>query len=481
MLLFQIRKSERAGLLVALRIEDLSEQAQLLVHGKRGDLIVRIFQRCQRLQPRRQATRQLLGHERRTVRAGRQVRELRRHLLHRIPAEKAHAGARDVAEVAARELEGCHGRVDGVQALKRHVAFTHAAPSGKKRHQELLPGEDFRVALAEIGQHAVDVAAEHRVRRDEEYLGGIQRAAMLVEQIRDALHEHRSLARPGDARHLQHRHVLVAHHGVLLALDGACDGLHVGRAPAGKRGEQQLVLDGHVRVEVGDEAVFLDFELAAQLEIHMDGAPVGHIGGRAHGLVVVHLGHGAAPIHDQAPVVLVRNARRTDIKLLGRSALLELQGDLREVGLAKQHLHRAQTLGLHGVGHIVGLDDVVHGHDIGVGLQDIVPGGEVHGQLLGHVLLVLGGLGRHSFHGGQRIATDLLQLAVGLTQVRLLGGEDGIVGSCLTRGRGATKVAPYGRGVGALLLFPRQGRPRSGRSCAVRPGRRCPRASSCAR
>ena len=169
------------------------------------------------------------------------------------------------------------------------------------------------------------------------------------------------------------------------------------------------------------------------------------------------------------------------IKLLGRSALLELQGDLREVGLAKQHLHRAQTLGLHGVGHIVGLDDVVHGHDIGVGLQDIVPGGEVHGQLLGHVLLVLGGLGRHSFHGGQRIATDLLQLAVGLTQVRLLGGEDGIVGSCLTRGRGATKVAPYGRGVGALLLFPRQGRPRSGRSCAARPGRRCPRASSCAR
>ena len=61
-----------------------------------------------------------------------------------------------------------------------------------------------------------------------------------------------------------------------------------------------------------------------------------------------------------------------------------------------------------------------------MGLQNIVPGGEVHGQLLGHVLLVLGGLRRHSFHGGHRIAADLLQLAVGLTQMRLLGGEDGI-------------------------------------------------------
>lgn len=80
-----------------------------------------------------------------------------------------------------------HGRIDGVQALKRHVIFARAATGGQKRHQELLPGEDFRIALTEIGQHAVDVAAEHRVRRDEEYLGGIQRAAMLVEQIRDAL------------------------------------------------------------------------------------------------------------------------------------------------------------------------------------------------------------------------------------------------------------------------------------------------------
>ena len=434
----------------------------------------------QRLQPRRQANGQLFGHERRPVRPGRQVRELRRHLLHRIPAEQAHAGARDVAEVAACELEGGHRRINGPQALKRYVALAHAAPGGKQRREELLPGENLRVALAEVGQHAVDVAAEDRIWRDEEYLGRIQGAAMLVEQIRDALHEHRGLARAGDARHLKHRHVLVAHDGVLLALDGSSDGLHMGRAPAGKRREQQLVLDGHIRIEVGDETVLFYFELAAQLQVHVDGAPIGHIGGGAHGLVVVHLGHRAAPIHDQAPVVLVRNARRADVELLGRMALLELQGDLREVGLAQKHFHGSQALGLHGVGHVVGLDDVVHGHDVGMGLQDVIPGGEVHGQLLGHGLLVLGGITRHGLHGGYRIAADLLQLAVGLAQVRLFGGEDGIRGLLPGRGRGTTKVALYGRGAGALLPFPRQGCPRSGRSCAARPGRRCPRSSSCA-
>ena len=35
---------------------------------------------------------------------------------------------------------------------------------------------------------------------------------------------------------------------------------------------------------------------------------------------------------------------------------------------------------------------------------------------------------RHGLHGGHRIAADLLQLAVGLAQVRLFGGEDGICG-----------------------------------------------------
>ncbi len=146
----------------------------------------------------------------------------------------------------------------------------------------------------------------------------------------------------------------------------------------------------------------------------MDDAPVGHVRRRPHGLVVVHLGHGAAPVHHEPAVVLVGDAGRADVEFLGRLALLELERDLREVGFAQKHLHSAQALGLHGVGHVVGLDDVVHGHDVGVGLQNVVPGGEVHGQLLGHGLLVLGRLGRHGLHSRHGIATDLLQLSVGL-------------------------------------------------------------------
>ena len=421
-----------------------------------------------------------------------QVIELRRHLRHRVAPEQAHPRGLDVAEVAALEGEPGHGLVDGLKALVGHVALPHAAAGGQKRRQELRPGEDFRVALAQIGQHPVDVAAEHRVRRDEEHLRGIQRPAVLVEQVGDALHEHRGLPRARHAGHLQHRHVAVAHHEVLLSLDGGRDGLHVGRTPPGERGQQQLVLNGHVGVEVADQARALDVELAPQLQVGVNSAPIGLVTHRAHDLVVVHLGHGTAPIHHEPAVVLVRHARRPDVELLGRLALAELQGDLREVGLAQQHFHDPQALGLHRVRHVVGLDDVVHGHDVGIGLQNVVPGGEVHGQLVGHILLVLGGCGGHDLHGGHRVAADLLQLAVHLGQMRLLGGEDG-VGAQVGGGGGHLQYAVLLR-FGFLLIQqsrPRFGArpcacgavrrecPRSGRSCAARPGRRCPRASSC--
>ncbi len=263
------------------------------------------------------------------------------------------------------------------------------------------------------------------------------------------------------------------HHGVLLALDGGRDGLHVGTATAGKRGQQQLVLDGHIAVEVGNQRVFFDFKLAAQLQIHVDGAPIGNIGGGTHSLVVVHLGHGTAPVNDEAPIVLIRDARRANVQLLGRLTGLELQHNLREIRLAQQYFHGAQTFGLHRVRHVVGLDDVVHSHDVGMGFQDVVPGGEVHSQLVGHVLLILRRLSRHGLHGSQRITADFLQLAVGFRQVRLLGGEHRIPSQLLNL-LGNVNRCPV------LFRRARQGCPRSDRSYAARPGRSCPPASSCA-
>ena len=69
--------------------------------------------------------------------------------------------------------------------------------------QELIPREAFGIALPRSGKHAFNVALEHRVRRDEEHLAGIEALALLVEQIRDALHEHRRLPAAGDAVHQQ--------------------------------------------------------------------------------------------------------------------------------------------------------------------------------------------------------------------------------------------------------------------------------------
>ena len=55
---------------------------------------------------------------------------------------------------------------------------------------------------------------------------------------------------------------------------------------------------------------------------------VGDIGGGAVFLVVIGFGHRRAPVHHEAPVVLVGDARIADVELFGGIARLELQDDL---------------------------------------------------------------------------------------------------------------------------------------------------------
>ena len=52
---------------------------------------------------------------------------------------------------------------------------------------------------------------------------GAQRVALLVQQVRNALQHDRGLAATRNAVDQQHGHVFVAHHLVLLALDGGRD------------------------------------------------------------------------------------------------------------------------------------------------------------------------------------------------------------------------------------------------------------------
>ena len=422
----QVAQGERALLLLVGGRDELAEDAQLLVGLEGLQLVERLVGAGHLLEPALQARVQLLAHERDAVRACGDAAELVGELADLVGGDETLLVHADVLEVVRVELERFDGPVDAGERGERHV-HAAAAPVGRKQAaRELVPGEAFRVALAQVGEHACDVMAEHRVRRDEEDLARIEAAALLVEEVGDALQEHRRLAAARDAAHQQHRHVLVAHDGVLLLLDGGRDGLHLRGALLRERRQQERVLNGDRGVEIGSQAVFLDVELAAQLEVGFDGAAVGHVRGAAVVLVVVGLGHGRAPVHHEAAVVLVQDAGGADVELLGLLPGLELQGDFGEVGLLEQKLHLGE-LGRVGVlRQVVPVDHAVHGREVRVGLHRVGVGGEVGRELLRHRLLVGRRLALRALHLAHEGAPDLLELRVGVREVALLLVEDGV-------------------------------------------------------
>ena len=135
----------------------------------------------------------------------------------------------------------------------------------------------------------------------------------------------------------------------------------------GQRLQKQRVLDGDGRVEVGAELVAGEVELPAQLEVDLDGLAVGNIGGGAVGLVVVGLGDGAAPVHDEVPLRLVRGARRAQVDV-AHASRLELEAHLGKVRLLEQQLHVPQLLDEYGIGAVVHVDEPVHGLELCHGL-----------------------------------------------------------------------------------------------------------------
>ena len=123
---------------------------------------------------------------------------------------------------------------------------------------------------------------------------------------------------------------------VLLALDGRGDGRELLGVVLLERAEKQRVLDGHGGVEVGVEHVARDVKLAAQQQVDGARAAVHLVGGGSHLLVVVGLGNGAAPVHDERALVLVGHARGANVDVARRTAGAHLERDLGEVGLAQQ-------------------------------------------------------------------------------------------------------------------------------------------------
>ena len=263
----------------------------------------------------------------------------------------------------------------------------------------------------------------------------------MVEQVRDALQKHARLAAAGDARHQKRGNVFVAHHFVLLALDGGGDGLHLRGALVRERFEQKRVLNGDSGVEIGVQRVGLDVELAAACKVYMNGSAVCHIARGAVALVVVGLGNGASPVYDQAFIVIVGNAGRANVEFLGWLAGFELQRDFCKVRLAQKQAAARQLVGGYFLLRVVRVDDAVHGAIRRVGFARFGIACEVVRDFGKQIEFIARGCGARGFHFAHKFAAHLFQLGVYLGKMRLFGGENGVVG------RGAERLGVFGCGV----------------------------------
>ena len=151
-----------------------------------------------------------------------QMRELFQRgarLVGRYNAFVVHA---QVAEIRLIQLEGADARVYGAQHCRVGV-LGRSAPRQPQVVHKRIPGKDVRIGFAHVGQHVVDITPEHGVGRYQVHVVGAQRIALGVEQVGDALQQHRRLARPGYAVHEQRGNVVVADDRVLFLLNGGRD------------------------------------------------------------------------------------------------------------------------------------------------------------------------------------------------------------------------------------------------------------------
>ena len=366
----------------------LAKDLDLLLHVQAEHLLPDLLALGKRRELAVKAVVQLVLHEGGEARSHGNLRELGNGARHRGRLEHHALAAANLAQVVGLKRHRAHALLQALELCRVAVAPV-AALGEAQAGEKTAPREDARVLLAHAGQHRVDVVAEDVVGREEEDLVGREGLALLVEEVRHALQQHRGLARAGDAAHEQHGHVLVADDRVLLALDGCGDGRELLGVVLLERAEKERVLDGHGGVEVRVELVARDIELSAQQQVDGAGATVHLVGGGAHLLVVVGLGHGAAPVHDERALVLVGHARGANVDVARRAAGAHLERDFGEVGLAQQQEHALELLDGEVVVLVVRVDDRVERLDGGEGLHGLVGAAKVGANLLAHLAQVV--------------------------------------------------------------------------------------------
>ena len=211
---------------------------------------------------------QLLVDDGEQVRAGRDVAVLAQQRLELLGAQQHDIAAADIAKVVYVKRKRLHPALERAQVFLGRVE-PEPTVGQPQALDEPLPREDLRIALSHVGEDMVDVLLEHGVGREQVDLVGTQILALLVEQVGDALQEHRGLAGAGDAVDDERGHVCMAHDLVLLLLDSRRDGRELFGMALGQRLQKQRVFDGDGGIEVGVELVAGEVELPAQLEVDL--------------------------------------------------------------------------------------------------------------------------------------------------------------------------------------------------------------------
>ena len=156
-------------------------------------------------------------------------------------------------------------------------------------------------------------------------------------------------------------------------------------------------------------------------------APVDGIGGLAHLLVVVGLGHRGAPVDDDGATPLVGDAGGTDVDVAGGTARAHLEADLGEVGATQKEKDAAQLVDREVVVLVVRVDDEVERLDRGERLDGLVGAAEVDADLVAHLADLVG----HALVGdldlGGHVVAQPNQLGVRLREVLAFLGQDGVV------------------------------------------------------
>ena len=152
----------------------------------------------------------------------------------------------------------------------------------------------------------------------------------------------------------------------------------------------------------------------------MNGAPVGLVGGFAAFLVVVDLGHGAAPVDDEVAARFVGHAGAAQVDVACGRAGAQAQADFGEVGLAHEQLGAVVLFDVDLVGSVVGIDFGVARLEFGGGFHHVFVVGEVERALFAHVAQLLGRFGFRFGDFAFELGSDAFELAVDLGKVLLL-------------------------------------------------------------